>query len=102
MLSDTMKEVNKAESKAKKILQEADAKAAEIVEDAKEQAKQLVADAQNAARAEAKAAMTEAQQEGDEQKSRYAAGLKEQLEQSKAQALEKSDAAVEAVIAGLV
>lgn len=102
MLSDTMKQVNKAEKKAKKILQNAKEKSLEIVETAREQAKQDLETAERNAKDEAKAALAQAEQEGEEAKKIYASEVKHQLESLKAQALAKADAAVDAILAGLV
>ncbi len=102
MLSDTIRKVNEAEQRAQDIVQEAKNKAAAIVETAREQAKQNLGSAQEQAREEAKAALVQAEKEGEEDRKQYASEIKKQLDVTIRQALEKSDAAVDAIIAGLV
>ncbi len=102
MLADTMKQVQQTEQQAADILQDAKSKAAAILEIAKESAKQSKKDAESSAMEAAKAAMADAVQAGEAEKAAYAVGVNEQLEAAKQQALEKADAAVDAIIAGLV
>ena len=102
MLSKTLKQVDKAEAKAKKLLADAQQQAAQIVSDAAGQAKQITSDAEAKAKQEAKDAMDAAQAAGEKTKSDYAASLEAELAAQKAQALEKKDAVVQEIIDALI
>ncbi len=102
MLSETMQKVSEAEQKAQAIVQEAKQQAADIVGTATTQAKQCVSDAESAAKEEAKVALAQAEQAGIEEKERYALELNEKLEEAAKHAMTKAEAAIDALIEGLV
>ncbi len=97
-----MKQVQEAEQKAADIISDAQERAAQIVNDAKAAAKQRRINAEGMAEAEAKAALADAEQAGENEKKNYASRVNEQLTAQQQQALAKADEAVDAIIAGLV
>ncbi|MCC8082063.1 MAG: hypothetical protein LUG27_07495 [Clostridiales bacterium] len=102
MLADTMKRVQDAEQQAAGILQDAKSKAAAMLDEARAAAKQTVKEAENSADEAAKSYLAGVVKTGEAEKEKYASSVNRELEASGKQAYAKADAAVEALIAGLV
>ena len=102
MLADTMNQVREAEQQAAYIVQNARDRAQTIAENARNQAGQKIADARSRAEEDAKAALVRARQEGEKAKAGYAAGVRKELDAAMADALSRSDIAVDAILAELV
>ena len=100
MLADTMNQVREAEQQAAYIVQNARERAQAIAEDARNQAEKKIADARSRAEEEAKAALVRARQEGEKERENYASG--KELDTAMAEAMSRSDTAVDAILAELV
>lgn len=102
MLADTMNQVREAEQQAAYIVQNARERAQAIAEDARNQAEKKIADARSRAEEEAKAALVRARQEGEKERENYASGVGKELDTAMAEAMSRSDTAVDAILAELV